>query len=58
MNRWQQAWEQVRRVDSPALGLVLDSFHILARSDTLDACLPSRCRWRKSPLYSSPMRRI
>lgn len=40
MNRWQQAWERVRRVDSPALGLVLDSFHILARGDTLDA-LPS-----------------
>ena len=31
MNRWQQAWERVRRVDSPALGPVLDSFHILAR---------------------------
>ncbi len=27
-------------MDSPALGLVLDSFHILARGDTLDA-LPS-----------------
>ncbi|GKJ68916.1 sugar phosphate isomerase/epimerase and 4-hydroxyphenylpyruvate domain-containing protein [Klebsiella pneumoniae] len=40
VNRWQQAWERVRRVDSPALGLVLDSFHILARGDTLDA-LPS-----------------
>ena len=39
VNRWQQAWERVRR-DSPALGLVLDSFHILARGDTLDA-LPS-----------------
>ena len=37
VNRWQQAWERVRRVDSPALGLVLDSFHILARGDTLDA---------------------
>lgn len=32
--------ERVRRVDSPALGTVLDSFHILARGDTLDA-LPS-----------------
>ncbi|PLN75010.1 hypothetical protein CWN73_17820, partial [Klebsiella quasipneumoniae] len=40
VNRWQQAWERVQRVDSPALGLVLDSFHILARGDTLDA-LPS-----------------
>lgn len=40
VNRWQQARERVRRVDSPALGLVLDSFHILARGDTLDA-LPS-----------------
>ncbi|WP_346828375.1 bifunctional sugar phosphate isomerase/epimerase/4-hydroxyphenylpyruvate dioxygenase family protein [Serratia inhibens] len=36
VNRYRQAWERVRSVDSPALGLVLDSFHILALGDTLD----------------------
>lgn len=35
VNRWHQAWERVKSVDSPALGIVLDSFHILARGDTL-----------------------
>ncbi|WP_434669407.1 bifunctional sugar phosphate isomerase/epimerase/4-hydroxyphenylpyruvate dioxygenase family protein [Klebsiella sp. B345] len=35
VNRWRQAWERVKSVDSPALGIVLDSFHILARGDTL-----------------------
>lgn len=36
VNRYRQAWERVRSVDSPALGLVLDSFHILALGDRLD----------------------
>ncbi|WP_454878153.1 bifunctional sugar phosphate isomerase/epimerase/4-hydroxyphenylpyruvate dioxygenase family protein [Serratia inhibens] len=36
VNRYRQAWERVRAVDSPALGLVLDSFHILALGDNLD----------------------
>ncbi len=48
--------ERVRRVDSPALG----------RCSTASIFWPAatrwtryrRCRWRKSPLYSSPMRRI
>ncbi len=35
VNRWHQAWERVKSVNSPALGIVLDSFHILARGDTL-----------------------
>lgn len=35
VNRWYQAWERVKSVNSPALGIVLDSFHILARGDTL-----------------------
>lgn len=35
VNRWHQAWARVKRVDSPALGIVLDSFHVLARGDTL-----------------------
>lgn len=28
---WRQAWELVRRADHPALGLVLDTFHLLAK---------------------------
>ncbi|RAI56207.1 bifunctional sugar phosphate isomerase/epimerase/4-hydroxyphenylpyruvate dioxygenase family protein [Roseicella frigidaeris] len=32
---WRQAWEIVRAADHPALGLVLDSFHTLARGDSL-----------------------
>ncbi len=35
VNRWHQAWARVKSVDSPALGIVLDSFHVLARGDTL-----------------------
>ncbi|WP_308561468.1 TIM barrel protein [uncultured Klebsiella sp.] len=35
VNRWHQAWERVKSVNSPALGIVLDSFHVLARGDTL-----------------------
>ena len=31
------AWEAVRRADHPAVGLVLDSFHILARGTDLSA---------------------
>ena len=35
VNTWQHSWELVRRADHPALGVCLDSFHILARgSDT------------------------
>lgn len=33
VNRFGQAWEVVRRVDHPALGLTLDSFHTLAIGD-------------------------
>lgn len=36
VNRWYQAWTRVKSVDSPALGIVLDSFHVLARGDTLE----------------------
>ncbi|MDU4312653.1 MAG: TIM barrel protein, partial [Klebsiella michiganensis] len=35
VNRWHQAWSRVKSVNSPALGIVLDSFHVLARGDTL-----------------------
>lgn len=35
VNRWYQAWERVKAVDSPALGIVLDSFHILSLGDDL-----------------------
>jgi 4-hydroxyphenylpyruvate dioxygenase len=29
---WQRSWDAVRRADHPAVGLCLDSFHILSRS--------------------------
>ncbi|MCS2154472.1 TIM barrel protein [Scandinavium goeteborgense] len=35
VNRWHQAWQRVKAVDSPAMGIVLDSFHVLALGDTL-----------------------
>ncbi|EOU9605774.1 sugar phosphate isomerase/epimerase family protein [Cronobacter dublinensis] len=35
VNRYTDAWARVQAVDSPALGLVLDSFHVLAPGDTL-----------------------
>jgi 4-hydroxyphenylpyruvate dioxygenase len=31
VNTWDHSWEIVRRADHPALGICLDSFHILAR---------------------------
>ena len=34
---YRDAWEVVRRADHPAVGLVLDSFHILARGTDLSA---------------------
>ena len=37
VNRWQQAWERVKAVDSPAMGIVLDSFHVLSLGDDLSA---------------------
>lgn len=36
VNRWYQAWERVNAVNSPAMGIVLDSFHVLSRGDNLD----------------------
>lgn len=35
INDYRDAWEAVRRADHPAVGLVLDSFHILARGTDL-----------------------
>lgn len=35
VNRYTQAWDRVKAVNSPALGLVLDSFHVLALGDAL-----------------------
>jgi 4-hydroxyphenylpyruvate dioxygenase len=35
INDYRDAWELVRRADHPAIGLVLDSFHILARRTDL-----------------------
>ena len=37
INDYRDAWEVVRRVDHPAVGLVLDSFHALARGTDLSA---------------------
>ena len=34
---YRDAWEAVRRADHPAVGLVLDTFHILARKTDLSA---------------------
>ena len=37
INDYRDSWEVVRRADHPAVGLVLDSFHILARGTELGA---------------------
>ncbi len=37
INDYRDAWEVVRRADHPAVGLVLDTFHILARKTELNA---------------------
>jgi 4-hydroxyphenylpyruvate dioxygenase len=37
INDYRDSWEAVRRADHPAVGLVLDSFHILARGTDLGA---------------------
>ena len=31
VSTWEASWDAVRRADSPALGLCLDSFHVLSR---------------------------
>jgi 4-hydroxyphenylpyruvate dioxygenase len=35
INDYRDAWEAVRRADHPAIGIVLDTFHILARNTDL-----------------------
>lgn len=35
VNTWRHSWEIVRRADHPALGLCLDSFHVLSRNDDI-----------------------
>jgi 4-hydroxyphenylpyruvate dioxygenase len=37
VNDYRDAWEIVRRADHPAVGLVLDTFHVLARNTELKA---------------------
>src|SRR5262249_23243577 len=37
INDYRDAWEAVRRADHPAVGLVLDTFHALARKTDLRA---------------------
>jgi 4-hydroxyphenylpyruvate dioxygenase len=46
INDYRDAWEAVRRADHPAVGLVLDSFHTLARKTDL------------RPMVSIPRERI
>lgn len=54
VNHWYQAWERVKAVDSPAMGIVLDS--LSWRWATIcAACM--KCQWIKSPSCSLPMRR-
>jgi 4-hydroxyphenylpyruvate dioxygenase len=36
VDTWEHSWEIVRRGDHPALGLCLDSFHVLSRSSDAD----------------------
>ena len=33
VSTWEHSWEIVRRAEHPALGLCLDSFHVLSRTD-------------------------
>ena len=37
INDYRDSWEAVRRADHPAIGLVLDSFHVLVRKSPLEA---------------------
>ena len=37
VNRWNQSWDIVRLGDHPALGLCLDSFHVLSRTPEPEA---------------------
>ena len=37
INDYRQAWEAVRRADHPHVGLILDTFHALARKCPIDA---------------------
>jgi len=36
VNSYQSAWKLLRQADHPAVGLLLDAFHIFARGDSLD----------------------
>lgn len=36
VRHWRQAWDRVKAINSPAMGIVLDSFHIQSLGDTLD----------------------
>jgi 4-hydroxyphenylpyruvate dioxygenase len=40
VNTWSQSWDVVRRGDHPALGLCLDSFHVLSRTPEPEAISP------------------
>ena len=36
VDTWEASWDVVRRADHPALGLCLDSFHVLSRTTEVD----------------------
>ena len=36
VDTWEASWDVVRRADHPALGLCLDSFHVLSRTSEID----------------------
>ncbi|GAA4929691.1 4-hydroxyphenylpyruvate dioxygenase [Actinomycetospora succinea] len=36
VDTWEASWDVVRRADHPALGLCLDSFHVLSRTSEVD----------------------
>lgn len=40
VSRLESAWQMVQRVGHPAVGLAVDTFHVLARGDTPDAVAP------------------
>jgi hypothetical protein len=49
VSTYDHTWRLVREADHPALGVCLDSFHILSRSTAVRACCsshrPIRRRW-------------
>jgi sugar phosphate isomerase/epimerase len=66
VNRFEQAWDLVQQADMPNLGIGLDSFHIFAAQDPLEALRqldPQRIflvqlsdfMWRETPTFEERM---